>query len=85
MHDIMKKYKMIILDMLNNLYEEPIALIGHDGFCEGHGGTEASLSLRKKERWSRDVPTRHKYEKENFYSCFCFNFIVLFSWLYIRF
>ena len=35
MHDIMKKYKMIILDMLNNLYEEPIALIGHDGFCEG--------------------------------------------------
>ncbi len=35
MHDIMKKYKMIILDMLNNLYEEPIDLIGHDGFCEG--------------------------------------------------
>ncbi len=34
MHDIMKKYKMIILDMLNNLYEESIALIGH-GFCEG--------------------------------------------------
>ena len=46
MHDIMKKYKMIILDMLNNLYEEPIALIGHDGFCEGHWGKP----FTKKER-----------------------------------
>ena len=45
---------MIILDILNNLYEEPYAVVLHGSVR----GTEASLSLRKKGRWSRDVPTR---------------------------
>ena len=45
MQDIKKKWKMNILDMLNNLYEEPYALIGTYGSVRG---TEASLSLRKR-------------------------------------
>ena len=45
---------MIILDILNNLYEEPYAVVLHGSVR----GTEASLSLKKKGRWSRDVPTR---------------------------
>ena len=35
MPDIMKKWKMIILDMLNNLYEEPYAVVLHVRFREG--------------------------------------------------
>ena len=27
---------IIILDMLNNLYEEPIVIVSYDEFCEGH-------------------------------------------------
>ena len=34
--DIKKKWKMIILDILNNLYEEPYAVVLHVRFCEGH-------------------------------------------------
>lgn len=37
------------------LFEEPIALIGHDGSVRGN---ETKLSQIKKERCSRDLSTR---------------------------
>ena len=36
MQDIKKNWEMIILDILNNLYEELYPLVGHVWFCEGH-------------------------------------------------
>ena len=38
------------------LFEEPIALVGHDGFCEGQWDKPLT---KKKERCSRDLSTRH--------------------------
>lgn len=39
------KCKIIILDILNNLYEEPIVLLGHVNCVRGN---ETNLSLRRK-------------------------------------
>ena len=34
-YEILRKCKTSNIKYIENLYEEPIALIGYDGFCEG--------------------------------------------------
>ena len=55
MQDIKKKWKMIILDIMKIYMKSRMREYCTYGSVRG---TEASLSLRKKGRWSRDVPTR---------------------------
>ena len=41
-------------------------------------GNETNLSLRKKERWSRDLSTRRMYGKKVFNIIYIF---IIFKWL----